>query len=144
MRFNRRGIVAVDTLGNTPNADILCRNVSGAIFAHIQLKTFIRGNRTVLVGRIAEIDFGRAFFLVLASIPSPTTESDFTYFIIASKEMEKNVCEAHLKWLSQPGRKGTVRSDSKVRTGTLPTEASNAPWDLMKYRNNCGLNSDLL
>src|SRR5204862_5563598 len=41
----RRGYSAVVTLGNTPNVDILCSNQQGTRFAHIQVKTFVPGNR---------------------------------------------------------------------------------------------------
>jgi hypothetical protein len=38
----RRGYAAVITLGNTPNTDILCNNLEGTKFVHIQVKTFGR------------------------------------------------------------------------------------------------------
>jgi hypothetical protein len=40
----RRGHAAVVTLGNTPNVDILCSNLAGTRFAHIQVKTFEPGS----------------------------------------------------------------------------------------------------
>ena len=40
----RRGLVAVVTLGNTPNTDILCSNPSGTWLVHVQVKTFVPGN----------------------------------------------------------------------------------------------------
>jgi hypothetical protein len=36
----RRKLVAVVTMGNTPNTDILCSNSEGTKFLHIQVKTF--------------------------------------------------------------------------------------------------------
>ena len=53
----RRGWVAVVTLGNTPNTDILCSNTAGTKFVHVQVKTFVPGNRTVSVGMKAENNF---------------------------------------------------------------------------------------
>ena len=53
----RRGYSAVVTLGNTPNVDVLCSNREGTRFAHIQVKTFLPGNRTCSVGMKAERDF---------------------------------------------------------------------------------------
>ncbi len=38
-----RGWLAVVTLGNTPNTDILCSNRAGAKFVHIQVKIFVPG-----------------------------------------------------------------------------------------------------
>jgi hypothetical protein len=58
----RRGYSAVVTLGNTPNTDILCSNISGTRFVHIQVKTFVPGNRTCSVGLKAERNFGDNFF----------------------------------------------------------------------------------
>src|SRR5512143_367104 len=37
----RRGYLAVVTMGNTPNTDILCSNIDGTRFVHIQVKTFL-------------------------------------------------------------------------------------------------------
>lgn len=42
----RRDLVALVTIGNTPNTDILCSNKEGTKFVHIQVKTFVPGNRT--------------------------------------------------------------------------------------------------
>src|SRR5204863_6200597 len=54
----RRGYSAVVTLGNTPNVDILCSNQQGTRFAHIQVKTFVPGNRTCSVGMKAMENVG--------------------------------------------------------------------------------------
>ena len=53
----RRDLVAVVTMGNTPNTDVLCSNVEGTKFVHIQVKTFPPGNRKVTVGMKAEKRF---------------------------------------------------------------------------------------
>lgn len=58
----RRGYSAVVTLGNTPNTDILCSNIAGTKFVHIQVKTFVPGNNTCSVGMKTEKDFGQRFF----------------------------------------------------------------------------------
>jgi len=67
----RRGYSAVVTLGNTPNTDILCSNIEGTEFVHIQAKTFIPGIRTCSVGKKAEKVYGPNFFWVLGGIPKP-------------------------------------------------------------------------
>jgi hypothetical protein len=38
----RRGLVAVVTMGNCPNTDILCSNAQGTGFVHVQVKTFLQ------------------------------------------------------------------------------------------------------
>ena len=58
----RRGHPAVVALGNTPNTDILCSNLSGTRFVHIQVKTFVPGARTCSAGRKAENHLERTFF----------------------------------------------------------------------------------
>ena len=45
----RRGYYAVVTRGNAANTDILCSNVAGTKFVHIQVKTYLPGNKTCSV-----------------------------------------------------------------------------------------------
>ena len=116
----RRGYSAVVRLGNTPNVDVLCSNREGTRFAHIQVKTFLPGNRTCSVGRKSERDFGPSFLWVLAGIPSPGQDACFEYYIIPSKDMAFNVSKAHKRWLETPGAKGQPHMDSGVRTVHLP------------------------
>lgn len=115
----RRGYSAVVTLGNTPNTDILCSNIAGTRFVHIQVKTYVPGNRTCSVGLKAEKDFGENFFWVLGGIPKPDTNADFEYYIIPSKVMTE-VGKKHQEWLNTPGKKGQERKDSAVRTVHIP------------------------
>ena len=75
----RRDLVAVVTMGNTPNTDVLCSNIEGTKFVHIQVKTFPPGNRKVTVGMKAEKDFGKNFIWVLAGIPLKEDKSEFVY-----------------------------------------------------------------
>lgn len=50
----RRGHVAVVTMGNCPNTDILCSNKEGTKFVHIQVKTFRPSDKDCSVGLKAE------------------------------------------------------------------------------------------
>ena len=136
----RRGWVAVVTLGNTPNTDILCSNREGSKFVHIQVKTFVPGNRTVSVGRKAEKDFGKTFIWVLAGIPHPNTDKPFEFFVIPSAEMAKNVKTAQERWL----RDVPTRRDSAVRIVALPPRKNYIGWDISPYRDNWGLINSLL
>ena len=102
----RRGYSAVVTLGNTPNTDILCSNIAGTKFVHIQVKTFVPGNRTCTVGLKAEKNFGKNFFWVLGGVPKPGQDSSFDYYIIPSAIMAKNVAQANQLWLETPGKNG--------------------------------------
>jgi hypothetical protein len=140
----RRGLVAVVTLGNTPNTDILCSNRSGTAFVHIQVKTFVPGNPTVSVGQKAERDYGSNFVWVLAGIPHPITDDEFVYYIIPSAEVAKHVSKSHRQWLAGSGAKGRIRKDSTVRTIHIPPKVSNIGWDISSYKNRWDIIENLL
>ena len=135
----RRGYSAVVTLGNTPNTDILCSNLEGTKFVHIQVKTFVPGISTCSVGLKAEKDFGSKFFWVLGGIPQPGDKSDFQYYIIPSKVMAKNVYEVHQQWLNTPGKKGQPHKDNSVRAVYLPPKRSITGWSIKRYLNRWDL-----
>ena len=58
----RRGYAAVVTLGNTKNTDVLCSNVDGTKFVHIQVKTYIPGTKTCNLGNKELKYYGDNFF----------------------------------------------------------------------------------
>jgi hypothetical protein len=140
----RRGYCAVVTLGNTPNVDILCSNVDGTKFVHVQVKTFVPGGRTCSVGLKAQKDFGENFFWVLGGIPLPKSKAEFEYYIIPSQDMAKNVLEAHQMWLSVPGKKGQSHNENTIRTVHLPPRKSISGWDVSPYLNRWDLIEDKL
>ncbi|MBP7282143.1 MAG: hypothetical protein KBA66_11230 [Leptospiraceae bacterium] len=140
----RRGYSAVVTLGNTPNTDILCSNIEGTKFVHIQVKTFIPGKRTCSVGLKAEINFGKNFFWILGGIPRPESDSNFEYFVIPAKEMAENSIKAYNLWINTPGKKGQAHNDSKIRIVNLPPSKSITGWDISEYRNRWDLIENIL
>lgn len=140
----RRDLVAVVTMGNTPNTDILCSNTEGTKFVHIQVKTYVPGNKTVTVGVKAEKDFGPNFIWVLAGIPKANSTADFEYYIIPSKEVAKHVAEAHAMWLKDVGRNGRIRQDSNVRTIHIPPSSSYSGWRIDEYKNRWDIIERLL
>jgi len=131
----RRGYSAVVTMGNTPNTDILCSNIAGTRFVHIQVKTFVPGGRTCSVGTKSEKDFGENFFWVLGGIPEPESKSDFVYYIIPSSVMAREISKIHRVWLESPGKKGQQHNDSKVRTVELPPYRTITGWNIGEYKN---------
>lgn len=135
----RRGYSAVVTLGNTPNTDILCSNIEGTKFVHIQVKTFVPGNRTCTVGLKAEKSFGDNFFWVLGGIPGSDSKDEFEYYIIPSSAMSKNIAEAHQVWQKMPGKRGQAHNETKMRTIELPPFKSLNGWDISVYRNRWDL-----
>jgi hypothetical protein len=135
----RRGYLAVVTMGNTPNTDILCSNIEGTRFVHIQVKTFVPGGRACSVGTKSEKNFGENFFWVLGGIPEPESQSDFVYYIIPSSVMASEISKAHRAWLEVPGKKGQEHNDNTVRIVTLPPYTSITGWDVSKYQNRWDL-----
>jgi hypothetical protein len=135
----RRGWLAVVTLGNTPNTDILVSNKAGTRFVHIQVKTFVPGNKTCSVGLKAEKVFGDNFFWVLGGIPQPESDRSFEYYVIPSKAMAANVAGAHQLWLKTPGKNDRVHQDSAVRTVYLPPGKSFSGWTIGEYRDRWDL-----
>ena len=140
----RRGYAAVVTLGNTPNTDILCSNREGTKFVHIQVKTFVPGNKTCSVGVKAEKFFGPNFYWVLAGIPEPGSSKDFEYFIISSKDMARNVKRIHKRWLETPGKDGRPHRDSSVRAVNVPPNSYSYHWTIEKYRDRWDYIDELL
>jgi hypothetical protein len=140
----RRNLVAVVTMGNTPNTDILCSNTEGTKFVHIQVKTYVPENKTVTVGQKAEKNFGKNFIWVLAGIPKANSKHEFEYFVIPSPDVAKNVTKAHKKWLSEPGKNGRIRKDGSVRTIHLPPHESYSGWRIDEYKNRWDLIEKLL
>ncbi|TSA44812.1 hypothetical protein D4R52_03620 [bacterium] len=129
----RRGLVAVVTMGNCPNTDILCSNKEGTKFVHIQVKTFRPGDKTCSVGRKAEKNYGANFFWILGGIPTMDSQKEFEHYIIPSTEMSKNIKEAHSKWLKEIGKKGQAHNDSSIRTAALPPRKGFNGWDISRY-----------
>lgn len=144
--LSRRGVVAVVTNGNCPNTDILCSNVEGDRFVHVQVKTFVPGRRpTCHVGPKAERDFGESFFWVLSGIPLPGDDQAFAYYVVPAKDMAANVGASHQVWLDTPGKKGQAHSaENKMRVVRLPPGKCLNGWDLAGYRNRWDLITDAL
>lgn len=133
----RRKLVAVVTMGNCPNTDILVSNAAGTRFCHVQVKTFVPGNRTVSVGMKSQKDYGSNFFWVLAGIPEADSQREFEYYVVPSAEMAKAVTTSFDLWASSPGAKGQRRdANTKVRTIVLPPRVEPSGWTLDPFRND--------
>ena len=140
----RRGMVAVVTLGNTPNTDILCSNIEGTKFVHIQVKTYVPGDKTCAVGKKAENYYGENFIWVLGGIPKLNSDKQMEFYIIPSYEISKNVKIAHELWLKGFKPNGEKRKDSSVRTVYLPPKSNYAGWSIQPFKNRWDIIEDLL
>lgn len=140
----RRGLVAVVTMGNCPNTDILCSNKAGTRFVHIQVKTFVPGNRTCSVGKKAERDFGSNFFWILGGIPEPRATA-FIYYIIPSVDMCRNVRANFDIWARTSGVRGQAHDgDTTIRTVLLSPRIHENGWNLTDYLERWDLIEDSL
>lgn len=136
----RRGLVAVVTMGNCPNTDILVSDKAGTKFVHVQVKTFVPGNKTCSVGMKAERTFGGNFFWILAGIPEPSQQAEFTYYIIPSAVMASSVKRSFQAWAQAPGKKGQAHdATTTVRTVDLPPRVDGFGWDLSQYKSRWDL-----
>lgn len=141
----RRGLVAVVTMGNCPNTDILCSNKEGTKFIHIQVKTFKPGNSTCSVGMKAENNYGENFIWALGGIPEPDQDKDFEYYMIPSPIMSKKVREGFQKWVETPGRNGRPHNpENNMRTVHIPPKVDINGWDISEYKNRWDLIADKL
>tara|TARA_B100000214_G_C23705888_1_gene507439 strand:- start:91 stop:585 length:495 start_codon:yes stop_codon:yes gene_type:complete len=139
----RRGYSAVVTLGNTPNTDILCSNLEGTKFVHIQVKTFVPTNKTCSIGVKAEKNYGENFIWVLGGIPKPDdVESEFIYYIIPSPVLSEQITQRHQNWMDTPARDGSKHNETNMRTVDIPpykNRQENLQWDITPYKNRWDL-----
>lgn len=135
----RRGYSALVTLGNTPNTDVLCRNLEGTKFVHIQVKTYKPGNSKCSVGPKAEKNFGNKFFWVLCGLPETGQLQGIEYYIFPASIMSQNVKKAHELWLKAPGKKGQQHNETTMRTVHIPPYKSFSGWSISRYKNRWDL-----
>ena len=135
----RRGYAAVVTLGNTPNTDVLCSNVEGTKFVHIQVKTYVPGNASCSVGKKAERSYGTNFFWVLGGIPKAKSDRAFEYYIIPSSVIAARIKRAHKLWLKTPGKNGRRHRDNDFRCVMLPPKKGFDGWNVAPFLNRWDL-----
>ena len=125
----RRGCVAVVTLGNCPNTDVLCSDVAASSFAHIQVKTFRLGTKKCAVGLKAEDVRGPNFFWVLVGLSSADPSACPEYYVIPASDMYQHVHASHELWKTRhPGRKNDFRAVQ------IPPDRCLDGWDLSQYK----------
>lgn len=136
----RRELVAVVTMGNCPNTDVLVSNPDGTKFAHVQVKTFVPGNGTCTVGQKAEKEYTKDFFWVLAGIPAHGSSDAFVYYVIPAAVMAREIKRGHEKWLKTPGMHGQQHDpETKIRVVPLPPKKNRCGWSIAEYRDRWDL-----
>jgi hypothetical protein len=134
----RMGYLAVVTMGNSPNTDVLVSNKGGDKFVHIQVKTFRPGDKTCSLGLKSEKDHGENFFWVLCELPeSNNKDSAPQYYVIPSKILAKNIRETSKIWFDTPGKKGQAHNpENTFRAVAIPPRKNMNGWDISPYLNN--------
>ena len=123
------------TLGNAANTDILCSNVAGTKFVHIQVKTYLPGNKTCSVGQKAEKEYQDNFFWVLGGIREPDDKGPNEFYVIPAAVMSRETKAMHQRWLETPGKDGQPHKDTTVRTTFIPPAKNQYSWDISPYKN---------
>lgn len=93
----------MDRLGNAANTDILCSNVAGTKFVHIQVKTYIPDKSTTCsVRQKAETEYQDNFFWVLGGIREPEDNKPNEFYVVPASVMSAQIKAAHQYWLKTP------------------------------------------
>jgi hypothetical protein len=86
----------VVTLGNAANTYILCSNVAGTKFVHIQVKTYIPDkSKTCSVGQKAEKEYQDNFFWILGGIREPKDNKPNEFYVVPASVMSAQIKAAH-------------------------------------------------
>jgi hypothetical protein len=131
----RQGHSAVVTLGNTPNVDILCSNLKGTKFVHVQVKTFLQGASRCMVGPRAEINSGSTFFWILTGLAPIDSNKKNEFFIIPAKTMAFNVRRQAKNYHAALTRTGVPPKKTQIRIVPIPPLRNKLGWSIAKFRN---------
>jgi hypothetical protein len=132
--LSRRNWIAVLTLKNTPNIDLIATTPDGRRTVNIQVKTKSITNRKgwIFNRGIEKIVPGDNFYIALVDLQGLDSRPD--YYIIPKNLFAKWIAKRHRDWLAAPGRKGHVPVDNPIRA--LPRSQFHV---FEKYRNNWNL-----
>ena len=113
--LSRRGWIAVLTLKNTPNIDLIATTPDGKRAVNIQVKTRSIANRQgwVFSRNIETPVPGNNFYVALVDLQGMDSKPD--YYIIPKNLFAKWIAKGHREWLAAPGREGHVRVDNPIR-----------------------------
>jgi hypothetical protein len=129
--LSRRGWIAVLTLKNTPNIDVIATTPDGLRTLNIQVKTRSIGNRQgwILNKGIETIVPGDNFYIAFVDLKGQGEMPD--YFLIPKNLFARWSAKSYQEWITTPGRAGHVRVDNPIRAFDRPRFA-----EFEKYHNN--------
>ena len=118
--LSRRGWVAVLTLKNTPNIDLIATTPDGKRTLNIQVKTRSIGNRRgwILNKNIEAIVPGNNFYIAFVDLKGIDSMPD--YYLIPKNLFARWITKRHKEWLAAPGRQGRAHVDNAIRAFDKP------------------------
>ena len=118
--LSRRGWIAVLTLKNTPNIDLIATTPDGKRTVNIQVKTRSIANRQgwILNKGVETIVPGKNFYIAFVDLQGINSMPD--YYLIPKNLFAKWIAKRHQDWLAAPGRNGHVRVDNSIRAFDKP------------------------
>jgi len=129
--LSRRGWIAVLTLKNTPNIDLIASTPDGKRTINVQVKTRSVGNRQgwILNESIETIVPGKNFYIAFVDLKGIDSQPD--YYIIPRNLFAKWIAKRHQEWLARPGKHGKAHVDNPIRAFDKPQFQ-----EFEKYHNN--------
>lgn len=112
--LTRMGHLALISLRNWENVDILASNEDGTKTVSIQVKTQRGNGRNWVLGEKHENVHSPKLFYVFVTLRSEGQMPDF--YIVPSKVVANAIRSNHQRWLKTPGRKGQKHNDTTMRT----------------------------
>lgn len=118
--LSRRGWIAVLTLKNTPNIDLIATTQDGKRTINMQVKTRSIRNRYgwILTRNIETLASGKNHYIAFVDLRGIDTKPD--YYLIPRNLFAKWIAKRHRQWLATPGRGGIVHKDSPIRAFDKP------------------------
>lgn len=128
--LSRRGYMASITLRNNDSIDIHASNLTASKIFSIQVKTSQHTKKSWPLGAKAEKLYSENLYYVFVNLKGIYERPD--YYIVPSKDVARQVRQAHQKWLDSPGKRGQKRKDSSIRTFSDKDGRYLERWDLLK------------
>ena len=126
--LTRMGHLALISLRNWDNVDIVASNEDGTKTVSIQVKTQRGKGRNWVLGEKHEKIHSPKLFYVFVTLKSEGQMPDF--YVAPSKVVADTIRVNHKRWLATPGRKGQKHNDTKMRSFVRYAEFKDR-WDLL-------------
>lgn len=128
--LSRRGFIATITLRNTEGIDIMASRPDQCEMYFIQVKTNQTQSPRWILSKQSEKSPPGKYFYVFVSLKGDRDRPDF--FIVPGTIVAKQIKKDHQRWLSAPGRDGSLHKDGSMRTFITKGDEYLDKWELLK------------